>query len=1593
MLTVASVTLITFITFKGFYKLAETRQVELCQNALGEESAKINEYLSAAVNTVSTSGVFVDSMICRNADTDEIKETFYAVSEKYMNGEANGFTGIYGWVSGGYLDGTGWDVPADYDATARIWYTEGIKANGRIITTAPYTDADTGKTVITVSLMLSDGESVIATDIDVAEIREIVANIGSDDSGYGFIVNKNGNMLAHGLKTYESISIYAEGAEKPTDKMTEIIELLFQKTDSAGGEYFFTVEYKGHRLMIFSHIICDDWYAGMVLDYDSVYENEMSVLFRSILLSLITVGIVAYFCTSSVISRNRLLDQTEELKEIAEEQRKASIEKSKFLANMSHEIRTPINAVLGMNEMVLRECSDKNILKYANNIQSAGKSLLAIVNDILDFSKIEAGEMPIFKANFKAMTLLSDCCNVISQKARDKGLRLTVYNNRMTPAELKGDETRLRQIFINLSNNAIKYTSEGVVTIEFDFAKTSENMGMLIFTVSDTGMGISDTDKEKLFKSFKRFDEKKNKGVEGTGLGLSIAKQLAELMGGTISFESIYLCGSRFSVSIPAEIIDDTPMGAYSETENISTKNISSYSEKFRAPDAEILVVDDVQMNLDVFKGLLKKTCVKITSALSGYDAVDLARENHYDIIFMDHLMPDIDGIETLKELNATEDYINRSTPVIVLTANAVAGAKEEYIEAGFFDYLSKPIAGAALEDMVYKYLPKSKIEWVNDKYKENEKKSGKTPENENKIGKLKGSESENGNALSESYVNGNTLSESYVSVNFQNRKNVIENNESLESEKNIIESRTNSETDSESMSTGSGISMGTVTKNPQKNLPGFIMKLKAVIKTLFDTDRDITRLAQNIAIVCMVGGGIVRAVATKFINGNLTSIVAILGCVIIGILYLYISYKDKHTMFSSAFAQLVCLDVLFPMLYFNCGGIYSGMPMWFVFGLFMPWVVSRGKASYIVYFITLVTDVSSIIISILYPETVRNPLQGDLLAVDVTVGIVTLTVFVAFFLKIQNHVFEKQNGTLKDRTEKLDKTLSELEFANKEKTEFLANMSHEIRTPIHAILGYSRMIEDESKELRTLGYAENIEQSGRNLLSVVSDIFDFTEADNTDFEVEFKEAKTLPGIIDILSYAKYNAEKKGLTLSEFVDPMIPSAILGDAERYARVAIKLVFNAVRYTASGKIEIVFVWKKIEKTDKGELIFSVSDTGVGMRPEEVELLKQNQLTGKSVMCIEGAGIGLAYAARILKKMGSEIKVESRYGQGSRFWFTIRPHIIDETPIGEITIKNDLYRIKKSEESKYTAESARVLVVDDNEMNLDLIGRFLSEIRITIEYAENGAEAVELVRKNPYDVILMDHMLPIMDGTEAYKVIRDEHLCDNTPIVIVTANAVAGEKKKYLDMGFNAYLAKPIDKRELLSVVKEMLPKEKITEDAAGNDREKSDKNSYTGNPDYKNLHNKDVGKQKPKETGISKENFTQDPEDLQEDALILTKEDEEFLKTLDFLDTKTGLMYTGNDMAFFKAMLKSYAKNSRIEEIKEAYADKNFDNYRTYVHAVKGTSLTIGAITLSEHMKAMEEAARDGKTDEIFKHHDEYIKEYEDMVQKILRAIGE
>lgn len=442
----------------------------------------------------------------------------------------------------------------------------------------------------------------------------------------------------------------------------------------------------------------------------------------------------AFLCIFIMVQyhRNTLnqLDYSEQLTEAKAVAEHANTAKSEFLASMSHEIRTPINAVLGMNEMVLRESLQArdqaskvqpelrayltNISNYAGNIDSAGKNLLAIINDILDFSKIESGKMEITEAEYKFSSVLNDISNVISFRAKDKGLDFKIEMDKDLPDGLFGDELRIRQIMTNLLGNAVKYTKRGSVLLYVgkeagDVIENGDTIHLVI-SVKDTGIGIKKEDIDKLFQKFERVDLQQNSTVEGSGLGLAITKNLLELMNGTIKVESVYGNGSTFTATIPQKVVSTEPVGDFKMKFEKSVQEADVYHEAFRAPDAHILIVDDTRMNLTVAVGLLKKTQMDIDTAASGLEAIGLTKTIKYDLILMDQRMPGMDGTETMKNIIVQEDGVNRETPFICLTADAVSGARTHYLAEGFTDYLTKPIDSKALERTLMKYLPKEKL-------------------------------------------------------------------------------------------------------------------------------------------------------------------------------------------------------------------------------------------------------------------------------------------------------------------------------------------------------------------------------------------------------------------------------------------------------------------------------------------------------------------------------------------------------------------------------------------------------------------------------------------------------------------------------------------------------------------------------------------------------------------------------------------------------------------------------------------------------------------------------------------------------------------
>lgn len=406
----------------------------------------------------------------------------------------------------------------------------------------------------------------------------------------------------------------------------------------------------------------------------------------------------------------KLTKTLEELEKARQEAWRANRVKSDFLANMSHEIRTPINAVLGFDEMILRESREEEVLSYAKNIKSSGQALLALVNDILDLSKIEAGKMEIVTAEYDVAESISGLLKMITPRAAEKGLRLICQVDERIPRRLVGDVVRIEQVLTNLLTNAVKYTNQGEVNLEIRLEKENAESVMIYYAVKDTGIGIRAEDQEKLFSEFGRVEGEQTHHVEGTGLGLPISMKCLTLMGSTLDVESVYGSGSTFSFRLEQKIADQSPIGDFEQAVNEKKKEVTVFQEDFTAPDARILVVDDVELNLKVFVGLLKKSMMQIQTATSGMEAIRLIRENTYDCIFMDHQMPEMDGIETLERLKQDPEIKIDQVPVIALTANAIAGAKETYLEKGFSDYLSKPIDGWELLNLLHKWLPKDKI-------------------------------------------------------------------------------------------------------------------------------------------------------------------------------------------------------------------------------------------------------------------------------------------------------------------------------------------------------------------------------------------------------------------------------------------------------------------------------------------------------------------------------------------------------------------------------------------------------------------------------------------------------------------------------------------------------------------------------------------------------------------------------------------------------------------------------------------------------------------------------------------------------------------
>ena len=663
-------------------------------------SSSLNEPITVA-QTMACDDFLADFL--KNEDGMERDEAV-AVMQRYLNSLKGGLGYNSAFLvserSRRYYTYEGFNKIVDPEHDEHdIWYSLFVEKGKPYDLDVDSDEVNQGQWTVFVNARITDESGallgVCGVGVQMTNLQELFRTCEKEYGVKINLVDRNGLVQVD----TEDINIENAWLDQEVLSREETDEYIYQTTGN--NEFTVTkyVEYLG-------------WYLVVRSAPTSINRDFVNVILLNVSLFLIVMAILIFTVSAILRHSRRERDDREKLLIVSERAVAASEAKSSFLSNMSHEIRTPINAVLGMNEMILREAEDERILGYASNIQNAGRTLLALINSILDFSKIEEGKMEIVPVEYDTASMINNLVVSVMERAKDKGLDFIVIVDPNLPARLMGDDVRMSQVIMNLLTNAVKYTETGSVRFTIREDRREGDDIWLYVAVEDTGIGIREEDMPRLFASFERLDEVKNHSIEGTGLGMSIVTRLLKLMDSEICVESEYGKGSTFHFVIRQRVMDSTPIGDYSRRLALSRR--PGNVEALRAPEARVLVVDDNDMNLKVAGNLLGLFGIRAQFAGSGFDAIERLRTEHYHIILLDHMMPKMDGVETLERMRS-EGLLPDDTRVIALTANAVNGARERYLSAGFDDYLSKPMEVKQLEEALRRWLPEKLVKWAEE--------------------------------------------------------------------------------------------------------------------------------------------------------------------------------------------------------------------------------------------------------------------------------------------------------------------------------------------------------------------------------------------------------------------------------------------------------------------------------------------------------------------------------------------------------------------------------------------------------------------------------------------------------------------------------------------------------------------------------------------------------------------------------------------------------------------------------------------------------------------------------------------------------------
>ncbi|MDR1655864.1 MAG: response regulator, partial [Treponema sp.] len=653
--------------------------------------------------TIRNTSISVINRIEDGQGVMEIQNFFRSIAKNMDSTQVfPGFLAIYGYIMGGFIDGKDYELPEDIDPETRQWYTEARRAHGKIILTRPYYNAATDKIIVTAAgeIQGEAGEDygVIALDIDLEGIANYVTDLHFVEGGYGILFDQNFFVIVHPRKDYAGKRILEISlCDDPDFQEGENTVILMNRKVFQGG-----AEVSYYRRLE------NGWILGIVTPRRAYF---LDVYNMAVVLSLI--GFICMTVLSYLLLRLSAAKAHSELE---------NREKDSFLAEVSHEIRTPMNAIMGMAELISRQPVSGEVAEYVNIISQEGNTLLALINDILEFSRLKSGRLHFESREYYPASLMHDVSNIIRIKIANKPISFHLNLDPDIPAVLVGDEVRVRQILINLLSNAIKYTRKGRISLNVrkSFPETSAGQTgagkdapeaheklRLIIEVEDTGIGIREEDMGKLFTSFARLDRDVNSGIEGTGLGLPIVKAFCTRMGGSINVRSEYGKGSVFTVEILQGYRNKNPVGliSMSDSSPVEEDKTYEYNPRFRAPEAKILIVDDMETNLLVAKGLMAPYQMQIDTCLSGPGAIEMMRRKSYDLVFMDHMMPGMDGIAAAAGIRR----IDPAVPVVMLTANAAVEQRELFLANGIDDFLAKPIEVNKLDGILEKRIPVEK--------------------------------------------------------------------------------------------------------------------------------------------------------------------------------------------------------------------------------------------------------------------------------------------------------------------------------------------------------------------------------------------------------------------------------------------------------------------------------------------------------------------------------------------------------------------------------------------------------------------------------------------------------------------------------------------------------------------------------------------------------------------------------------------------------------------------------------------------------------------------------------------------------------------